>query len=148
VRAARLLSQLEALFVGADDLRKSRYFPPHSRGLRLHIIGLLVEALEGLFREHAARVRISLSLPGDGSDLVVSCLVLPRPVQPRLPLRPRLLEVLVAVELEALFGRGQIQLLTLFVAHGSRPAHTNSTEIVLNIENWNAACSSIIIIVC
>jgi hypothetical protein len=92
---------------------------PKGRELRRKLIGLLVEVLEGLFREHAPGVGVPFPLSGDGPDLVVSCLGFPRPLQPRPSPRPHLLGVLVAVEFEALFGRGQIQLLMLFLAHGS-----------------------------
>jgi len=60
-----------------------------------------------------------MPLPGDGSDLVVSCLILPRSAQPRPSLNPHLLDFLVAVELEALLGKPQVQILVVFLAHGS-----------------------------
>src|SRR5918995_5102775 len=82
-------------------------------------MGLLVVSLERFLREHASRVRVPFPHCSDGPDLVLSRFVLPRPVQPRPSTRPHLLGILVAVELEALLGRHQVQVLKSFLAHGS-----------------------------
>src|SRR5215211_3353599 len=89
------------------------------RKLQWRLIGLLIVPLEGLFREHAPRIRVSFALRKDGPDLVVSCFVVPRPVKPRPSACPHLLGTLVAVEFEALLGRDQVQVLIAFLAHGS-----------------------------
>jgi hypothetical protein len=47
-------------------------YPTWRRKLRRISIALLVVSLEGFFREHAPRVRVSLSLRSDGPYLVVS----------------------------------------------------------------------------
>src|SRR5215207_3077392 len=88
-------------------------------GLRRKEIGLLVVSLEGSLREHAPGIRVSFSLPRDGPDLVVSCFVLPLPVESRPSPRLHTLGVLVAEELEALRGGHQIQVLVVFLAHSS-----------------------------
>jgi hypothetical protein len=63
---------------------------------------------------------MSLPLLSDGSYLIASCLVLPRPVQPRPSRRCHLVGVLlVAVEFEALLGRRQVKAVVVFVAYGS-----------------------------
>src|SRR5918998_2833875 len=87
--------------------------------LRRKLIVLLVVPLKGLCREYPAGIRVPFSLFGDGPDLVVPCLILPRPVESRPSLRPHFLDVLVAVELELLLGRTQVQIVVAFLVHGS-----------------------------
>src|SRR5215211_1891509 len=89
------------------------------RWLRRKLVGSLVVFLKGPFREYAPRVGVTFSFLGDGPHLVVSCLVLPRPVEPRPSPRSHLLGVLVAVELEAPLRRRQVKVFVSFLAHGS-----------------------------
>src|SRR5215212_219503 len=99
------------------------------RELRRKPIGLFVVPLKGLFREYPAGIRVPFSLFSDGPDLVVPCLILPRPVESRPSLRRHLLGVLVAVELEALLGRTQVQILVAFLVHGSLQVSLSSSAL-------------------
>src|SRR5215208_3913763 len=93
---------------GSLRLNSNPYAPRQAAALGTLRTHFLVVLLEALLREHATCHRVRLAFPCDGSDLVVSCLVLPRPVQPRPTLGAHLPCVLVAVELEALRARLQV----------------------------------------
>src|SRR5215218_8992501 len=106
-----------SLPTGSLRLNSNPYAPRQAAALGTLRTHFLVVLLEALLREDSTCHRVRLAFPCDGSDLVVACFILPRPVQSRPSLGRHLLGVLVTVELESLRRRREVESFVQFLPH-------------------------------
>src|SRR5215216_4437802 len=106
---------------GSLRLNSNPYAPRQAAALGTLRTHFLVVLLEALLREDATRHRVRLAFPCDGPDLVVSCFVLPCPVESRPSPRSHPFCILVTIELEALRGRCEVETFVRFLSHVSFP---------------------------